>query len=221
MPRPALIIFDCDGVLVDSEPIAARELADAVRDLGLNLSVNQIVDRFTGVSLKTMLAGLEKDLGRPLPDDFADRLRDRDAAAFRRELRAIAGIETAVSSLPMARCVASSGSIAKMRLTLGLTGLLALFEPHLFSSHQVARGKPAPDLFLYAAVQMGVDPSRCVVVEDAVAGVRAAAAAGMRCLGFTGGGHCTSGHAERLLTVGAAHVFDDMRQLPSLVNASA
>jgi HAD superfamily hydrolase (TIGR01509 family) len=221
MPRTALIIFDCDGVLVDSEPIAARVLAGAVRDLGLDLTVDEIIERFTGVSLKTVLAGIEKDLGRPLPDDFADRLRERDTAAFRRELRAIAGIEGAVASLPMARSVASSGSIAKMRLTLGLTGLLTLFEPHLFSSHQVALGKPAPDLFLYAAARMGVDPTRCVVVEDAVAGVRAAAAAGMRCLGFTGGGHCSSAHAARLTAAGADQVFSDMRQLPSLVLPAA
>lgn len=212
-----LVIFDCDGVLVDSELLAARVLADEVTALGLPLTAEECLHRFTGISMTAVLAAIEADLGRPLPPEFEAQVRAADERAFTRDLHAIDGVAAAVAALTCRRCVASSGAPAKMRFTLGLTGLLALFEPHLFSASMVAHGKPAPDLFLYAADQMGAPANACLVIEDSVAGVTAAVAAGMRVLGFVGGAHCRDGHVDALREAGATTVFDRMAALPALV----
>lgn len=212
-----LIIFDCDGVLVDSEPIAARVLAQALTELGFALTAQQALERYTGISMAAVLAQIEAQWGRPLPADFRERLRERDFAAFRAELQPIPGIFEALRQLAPPRCVASSGAPQKMRFTLGLTGLLPWFEPHLFSAEMVERGKPAPDLFLYAARQMGAAPGECVVVEDSAAGIQAARAAGMRALGFPGGGHAGPGYAHMLRQAGAHRVFAHMSELPALI----
>lgn len=212
-----LVIFDCDGVLVDSEPIAARVLAAAATAAGLPLTANEALARFTGIALADVFAQLEADLGRPLPADFGARIAAADAAAFARELEPVAGVAAMLAALPYRRCVASSGSLQKIRTTLGLTGLLALFEPHLYSAAMVPRGKPAPDLFLHAAREMGVRPAAAVVVEDAAPGIRAARAAGMRVLGFAGGGHCRDDTATQLTQAGADAVFTRMSELPSLL----
>lgn len=217
MSPPRLLIFDCDGVLVDSEPIAARVLAATLTEMGLPVTAAECVERFTGVSLDTVMRALEADLGRPLPDDFRQRLAARDRQAFAAELRAIEGVAEALAGWPGLRCVASSGTLEKMRFTLGATGLLFYFEPNLFSATEVARGKPAPDLFLLAASRMGVAPAACIVVEDAVPGILAARAAGMRALGFVGGSHCREGDANRLLAAGAERVFARMADLPTLL----
>ena len=219
VPPPALVIFDCDGVLVDSEPIAARVLAECVGELGLALTAEDCIARFTGISMASVMAALALDLGRPLPADFAARVRARDFAAFADQLKAIDGVEALLAAVAAPVCVASSGAPAKIRFSLGLTGLLARFEPHLFSAEMVARGKPAPDLFLFAAQAMGVPAAACVVVEDAVAGITAARAAGMRALGFTGGGHCRPGHGERLLAAGAHAICASMGALAVLLGA--
>ncbi len=218
-PPPTLVIFDCDGVLVDSEPIAARVLAECVGELGLALTAEDCIARFTGISMASVMAALALDLGRPLPADFAARVRARDFAAFADQLKAIDGVEALLAAVAAPVCVASSGAPAKIRFSLGLTGLLARFEPHLFSAEMVARGKPAPDLFLFAAQAMGVPAAACVVVEDAVAGITAARAAGMRALGFTGGGHCRPGHGERLLAAGAHASCASMGALAVLLGA--
>lgn len=218
-PPPTLVIFDCDGVLVDSEPIAARVLAECVGELGLALTAEDCIARFTGISMASVMAALALDLGRPLPADFAARVRARDFAAFADQLKAIDGVEALLAAVAAPVCVASSGAPAKIRFSLGLTGLLARFEPHLFSAEMVARGKPAPDLFLFAAQAMGVPAAACVVVEDAVAGITAARAAGMRALGFTGGGHCRPGHGERLLAAGAHAICASMGALAVLLGA--
>jgi HAD superfamily hydrolase (TIGR01509 family) len=214
-----LLIFDCDGVLVDSEPIAARSLAAAAREEGLALSADDCLARFTGLSLDCVLAALAADLGRPLAADFRTRLEARDRAAFAAELRAVPDVAAVIARLPFRRCVASSGSPEKIRYTLGLTGLLPLFEPHLFSAREVAAGKPAPDLFLHAAARMGVDPARCLVIEDAEPGVRAARAAGMRVFGFAGGSHRRDDAAARLAAAGAERVFFRMEDLPRLLSS--
>jgi HAD superfamily hydrolase (TIGR01509 family) len=216
-----LVIFDCDGVLVDSEPIASRVLAEMLTGAGYPLTAAEAVQRFTGISLKSVTTAVEADWGRPLPGDFLARLRARDAEAFRAELRPVAGVPAMLRRLTTAKCVASSGTLAKMRCTLGVTGLLPSFEPHLFSAEMVERGKPAPDLFLYAAAAMGVDPAEAVVVEDAVAGITAAVAAGMRPIGFVGGGHVGADHAERLRAAGATLVVSAMTALPDALDAFA
>lgn len=214
---PLLVIFDCDGVLVDSEPIASRVLAETLSEIGFPLSAQQAIDRYTGVSLAAVLAAVEAEWGQALPADFARRLGARDCAAFRAELQAITGAAEMLQALRCARCVASSGAPEKIRENLALTGLLPYLEPHLFSAAMVAHGKPAPDLFLLAASAMGASPERCAVIEDSVAGVQAARAAGMRVLGFCGGGHFRPGDGEALLSAGAAALFSRMSDLPALL----
>lgn len=215
---PLLVIFDCDGVLVDSEPIASRILAEVLTEIGFPLTPQQALARYTGISLPAVLARIESEWGRPLPKGFVAQLGERDRAAFRAELRPVAGVGEMLGALSVPRCVASSGTPGKIRANLDITGLLPHFEPHLFSAEMVARGKPAPDLFLLAAARMGLPPERCVVIEDSVAGVQAGCAAGMRVLGFCGGGHANPGSAALLLAAGAATVFDRMTDLPWLLD---
>jgi HAD superfamily hydrolase (TIGR01509 family) len=217
---PELIIFDCDGVLIDSEAIACRADAACLAEIGIAMSAEEIMDRYLGISAAAMCADIEQRHGCVLPPDFAETLRLRAAAAFETELAPMSGVEAVLAALPHRRCVASSSAPERLRHSLSLTGLLHWFEPHVFSATQVEHGKPAPDLFLFAAASMGVVPASCVVVEDSVPGVCAAVAAGMRAIGFTGGGHCRPGHAERLRAAGATAVACDMRRLPALVSRS-
>ncbi len=204
---PLLVIFDCDGVLVDSEPPANRVLSEAIVELGLPATFESVTARFKGRSLSDCVKLIESDLGRSVPADFLTRLNERTFAAFRDELEAVPGVRAVLEGLSLPRCVASSGSHEKMRFTLGLTALLPWFEPHLFSATQVERGKPAPDLFLFAAKSMGVPAERCVVVEDSVPGICGAVAAGMRVLGFA-----REGSPEELCAAGA-EVFLHMDEL--------
>ncbi len=215
-----LIIFDCDGVLIDSEAIACRADAACFGEVGIVISSEEIMDRYLGISAPTMCADIEQRYGCTLPPDFADTLRRRIEAAFESELAPIAGVEAVLAELKLRRCVASSSAPERLRHSLSLTGLLRYFEPHVFSATQVARGKPAPDLFLFAAASMQVASASCVVVEDSLPGVQAAVAAGMHVIGFTGGGHCRPGHAARLLEAGAAAVTDQMARLPALLTAA-
>ena len=215
-----LVIFDSDGVLVDSEPIASRVLADVLTDFGFATSSRDAIDRYTGISLKAVLAKIEAEWGHPLPDEFAATLRQRDVAAFQAELQPMPGVlETleALDRLNVAKCVASSGTPAKLRVTLGVSNLSRCFEPHIFSAEMVERGKPAPDLFLYAAERMDVRPDACVVIEDSVPGIKAAQAAGMRSFGFIGGGHVPPDLGTTLIKAGAALVFAQMTDLPGLL----
>lgn len=217
MTKPDLIIFDCDGVLIDSQVIQARVDAAALTFHGYAITAEELGERFVGVATAQMQVEVERALGRALPVDFQttrDRLVD---VAYRRELRAIAGVEAAIEALGLPSCVASNAQTARLRDVLALTGLLPLFEPHVFGADLVARPKPAPDLFLFAAKRMGTEPCRCLVVEDSTTGVRAAVAAGMRVLGFHGGGHCRPGHDLALIEVGAAATFGDMNTLADLV----
>jgi HAD superfamily hydrolase (TIGR01509 family) len=221
MHAPDLVIFDCDGVLIDSEVIACRVDAACFAEIGLPITAEDVMERYVGTSARTMFADIEARHGVRLPEDFGLTLRERIAAAFETELKAMDGIEAVLDALPCARCVASSSAPDRLRHALSLTELLGRFDPHVFSATQVPRGKPAPDLFLFAAQRMGVAPARCVVVEDSMPGVEAGVAAGMRVLGFTGGGHCRPEHAERLRAAGAADVFCHMRELPRLARQSA
>lgn len=220
-PGPALLVFDCDGVLVDSETIACRVDAELFTALGFPLSFEDVRRDFVGVSATTMCREIEARFGRPLPADMPQRLLQAALDSFETELRAIPRVAEAIGMLGGARCVASSSSPPRIRRSLELAGLLDHFAPHLFSATMVANGKPAPDLFLHAAAAMGVAPADCLVIEDSVPGVTAARAAGMRVFGFVGGGHCVDGHGERLRALGADDVFDDMAELPRLVAALA
>ena len=211
MPGVSLLIFDCDGVLVDSERIAIRVDAGVLGQLGWQLTEAEIVDRFVGRSTQTIVGEIEAYLGRSLPADWDASFEPLYRDAFARELGPVDGIVEALDRIDLPMCVASSGSHDKMRFTLGLTGLYERFAGRIFSADEVANGKPAPDLFLHAARSLDTSPKECVVIEDSPFGVAAALAAGMRVLGYSGG----DVPADRL--VAANHVFADMRELPSLL----
>jgi HAD superfamily hydrolase (TIGR01509 family) len=211
--RFELTIFDCDGVLIDSEHPAVRADVACLAEDGIVLTEAEILGTYVGISVAGMVADLERRYGRTVAGDFAERHHTRLRAIFEAELQAMPGIGAVLDAWPGARCVASSSTPARLRHALGLVGLYDRFAPHIFSAVQVAHGKPAPDLFLYAAARMGVDPDSCVVIEDSLAGVEAAVAAGMRVIGFTGGSHCLPGHTARLSERGAAQVVDDMARL--------
>jgi HAD superfamily hydrolase (TIGR01509 family) len=215
----ALVIFDCDGVLIDSEMITCRVQAERLTAHGLRITTEDVVRRFTGMRDREMYAILEREHGRALPDDYDAGTKELIAAAYRSELRALPGVAAALDAIRLPVCVASSSNPTKLRFGLELTGLYPRFAPHLFSAAQVGRGKPAPDLFLFAAAQMGRAPDDCLVIEDSVAGVQAARAAGMAVFGFCGGGHCRDGHGDLLRAEGAALAFERMEALPSLIDA--
>lgn len=210
--RFELVIFDCDGVLVDSERISVRVEVGVLAELGWAISEAEIIERFMGRSHEFMVGEIEAHLGRRLEDDWEDPFHHRYRDAFDRELAPVEGLLEALDRIAIPTCVASSGSHGKMRHTLGLTGLYGRFEGRIFSATEVAEGKPAPDLFLHAAERMGAEPAACAVVEDSYYGVEAARAAGMRAFGYAGG--LTA--ADRLAGP-ATVVFDDMRNLPALL----
>jgi HAD superfamily hydrolase (TIGR01509 family) len=210
-----LIIFDCDGVLVDSEPIANRVLAEALAGLGLHLTLEETMQQFVGRSVGSCLAHITTLTGRPVPAGFVDDWQARTRAAFQTGLHPVPGVRAALDQLPYPRCVASSSNPERIALALALTGLADYFAGRLFSATQVAHPKPAPDLFLLAAQTLGAQPAQCVVVEDSRLGVQAGVAAGMPVLGYAPGGD-----GAALATAGA-RVFHDMAALPALVEATA
>ena len=212
-----LVIFDCDGVLLDSEVIACSADAEALTRAGYEITTAEIVERFAGVPADAMYAAVEADLGRPLPATFRADVKRSVLERYRSELRAIDGAAEVLSSMKTRKCVASSSAPAKLALGLVEADLFELLYPGIFSTALVSRGKPHPDLFEYAARAMAVGSERCLVVEDSVAGVTAAMAAGMRCIGFTGGAHCAKDHRERLTAAGATTVISDLRQLMTFV----
>jgi HAD superfamily hydrolase (TIGR01509 family) len=203
---PELIIFDCDGVLVDSEPIANAVLTEGLNELGLDYSLERTQRTYIGRSLKSCIAQIEREAGRAIDTAFWESLQARTFQRFRQELEAVPGIEAVLQALAIPFCVASSGRYDKMNLTLGLTGLLPWFEGRMFSAQDVAHGKPAPDLFLHAAASFAAEPGLCLVVEDSMPGIEAAKAAGMRILGF-----------NRRNALSGVTTFDDMSDLPGLI----
>ena len=209
-----LVIFDCDGVLVDSERIAIKVEAEYLAELGWPLTEAEIIERFMGRTTEYMDEAIEAQLGGRLPGDWKDQFERHYLDAFAAGLAPVDGISEVLDQLTLPTCVASSGSHDKLRFTLGHTGLYERFEGRIFSGYEVANSKPAPDLFLHAAARMGAEPARCAVVEDTLYGVLAARAAGMRVFGYAGGLTPTH-HLEGDGTV----VFHDMRELPGLLAA--
>jgi HAD superfamily hydrolase (TIGR01509 family) len=208
-----LVIFDCDGVLVDSEPIAIRIDVEMCAEVGLMVSALEVIERFVGRSPEVLVQAVEERLGHPPPEGWEERGEERLRRAFEAELRPVAGIEQALDEIEVPGCVASSSPPARLRFKLELTGLYERFAGRIFSAVEVANGKPAPDLFLHAAARMGATPADCVVVEDSRYGVQAARAAGMRALAYAGG--VTPRH---VLEGPGTVVFDDMRALPQLLS---
>ena len=207
-----LVIFDCDGVLVDSEPICNGVMAQLLGEMGWELTLQETVDRFMGRSLPQCALRIEQHFGHALPGDFQAQLAQRTQQALRGQLKPVAGIEAVLDGLTVPYCVASNGNRAKMNATLGMTGLLPRFAQRMHCAGDVARPKPAPDLFLHAAQTHGAQPGRCVVIEDTPTGITAARAAGMRALG-----HAAMMPAQRLLDAGAHAVFTRMGELPALL----
>jgi HAD superfamily hydrolase (TIGR01509 family) len=208
-----LVIFDCDGVLVDSERLAIKVDVEMLHELGWPLSEAEVIERFVGRSDRDTQAAIEAHLGRRLPAGWAERVAGLYRQVFATELTPVPGVPEALDRISLPTCVASSATHEHLRYTLGLTGLYERFAGRIFSAADVAAGKPAPDLFLHAAERMGAAPAGCVVVEDSHAGVQAARAAGMRALAFAGG----LTPAE-LLEGPDTTVFEDMRELPGLLD---
>jgi HAD superfamily hydrolase (TIGR01509 family) len=212
-----LVIFDCDGVLVDSEPIINRAHAEVLTACGYPITEEVLVERFGGMSDPEMLEIIERERGGALPASYAERVGLMIEVGFRQSLAPIEGVAEALASLTLPMCVASSSSLEQIRRKLEITGLLGRFGEHLFSATMVARGKPAPDLFLYAAQHLMTAPDRCLVIEDSPAGIDAALAAGMTAIGFAGGSHCGPEHGVRLQMHGAALVIDQMLELATAI----
>jgi HAD superfamily hydrolase (TIGR01509 family) len=210
-----LVIFDCDGVLVDSERICVEVDAVIMADLGCSFTEAEIIERFVGSSSEVYTAAVEERLGRRLEKGWHKKYEHLYEAAFATGLTAVDGVTDALDGLTAAVCVASNGDHAGIRRSLDIVALSDRFEGRVFSAADVPRGKPAPDLFLHAARSMGVEPRACAVVEDSAYGVRAARAAGMRAFGYCGG----LTPASRLAGPGTV-VFDDMRDLPGLLAAA-
>ena len=219
---PEVVIFDCDGVLVDSEVIALAVTRRLLGEAGLSLTDEETRERFLGLRLDTVMRRVESELGAPLPKDFPDDLSREILGAFARELKGIEGVRQAVGGLVARVCVASSSAPERLRFALRVTGYETLFAPNIFSAAEVAQGKPSPDLFLFAARAMGAAPKDCLVIEDSVSGVAAARAAGMRVFGFVGASHFSRlDEGADLTAAGAELIFDDMARLPDIVAARA
>ncbi len=207
-----LVIFDCDGVLVDSERITNEVFRAMLKELGLVLTLEDMFERFVGRSMPQCMTLIAQMRGEPAPEAFLAELRERAGNALRDNVKPIEGIEEVLSALTIPYCVASSGEHDKIRLTLGATGLLARFEGRIFSVADVEHPKPAPDVFLLAARTLGATPARCVVIEDTPTGIRAAVAAGMYAIGFAA--HTS---APRLIDAGAHQVVTSMRELTPML----
>ena len=208
-----LVIFDCDGVLVDSELITNRVFARMLNELGIAATLEDMFERFVGRSMPQCLELITKMLGHPVPPQFVEEYQARSAAALRSELKAVPDIEAVLAALRTPYCVASSGTHEKMQTTLGITGLLPQFRGKMYSVTEVAQSKPFPDVFLHAARRQGVAPANCAVIEDTPTGVRAGVAAGMTVFGY-----CALTPQQRLIEAGAHHTFERMRDLPGLLS---
>jgi HAD superfamily hydrolase (TIGR01509 family) len=210
--RVDLVIFDCDGVLIDSERLAVKVDVALLRELGWPLSEAEVIERFVGRSDRDTQAAIEAHLGRSLPDDWDEHVQSLYRELFAEGLGPVPGVVEALDRITIPSCVASSGTHEYLRYTLELTRLYDRFSGRIFSTEDVANGKPAPDLFLHAAERMGAEPDCCVVVEDSRSGVQAARAAGMRVLAFAGGLTPAA-----LLEGPDTTLFTDMRELPRLL----
>ena len=220
--EPALIIFDCDGVLVDSEILVCTAVSEELTKLGYPITPEQVVRRFAGRPEREILAEVRADWGQPVPEAYFTAMARRVEVAFSSELQAISGVAALLGRMRAPKVVASSSALPKLQKGLRFVGLYDFFapdhsSPDIVSAQMVAHGKPSPDVFIFAAGWMRVPVHECLVIEDSEPGVRAARAAGMRVLGFVGGSHCYHDHAERLLAAGAEHVLTHMSELEAVL----
>jgi HAD superfamily hydrolase (TIGR01509 family) len=213
-----LVIFDCDGVLVDSEPISFSVLREMLADAGLTFSESWAYENFLGKSMASITAMIASEHNLTLDDGMLAAMRQRLYERFEAELEPVSGINALLADFPYGCCVASSSQLERIRLCLTKTRLIDYFEPNIFSASMVANGKPAPDLFLHAARTMGFAPENCIVIEDSPAGIRAAKAAGMTVFAFTGGSHAPISNLRSLVeSLKPSVIFDDMAALPGLI----
>jgi HAD superfamily hydrolase (TIGR01509 family) len=210
-----LLIFDCDGVLVDSEMITNRVFARMLNELGISVTIEDMFERFVGRSMPQCLEIITGLLGGPVPEGFVEDYYRQSREALKRDLKAVPDIEAVLASVDLPFCVASSGTHEKMQTTLGVTGLLPYFRGKIYSVTEVARSKPFPDVYLYAARQQGARPEDCAVIEDTPTGVSAGVAAGMTVFGY-----CALMPKHRLIEAGAHHTFERMRDLPELLGST-
>lgn len=214
MKKPKCIIFDCDGVLVDSEILVSRVEVEVKNQLGFPISLEEQITKFVGCGMKhpAMIAEIQR-----LPPDFIRMVDERCDEVYAKELRAIPGVRETLQALNIPICVASSSDAHYLDMKLNLTDLKIFFENAIFHGSLVEKQKPEPDLFLYALEKLGWKADECLVVEDSEPGVKAGKAAGMKVCGFLGGAHIYPGHADRLLKAGADYLISDMRNLPALL----
>lgn len=213
------IFFDCDGVLVDSEPLSAQTTADLLARKGLHMTWQEANSYFTGKSMADAILLLRDEFGLVMDPSYA---KDHETLLFHRfheGLRPILGIADLLARLPQPVCVTSNSTHRRLAVSLSLTGLDGFFPDRVFSAEDVARGKPAPDLFFFAARRMGVSVDRCLVIDDSPSGIRGAVSAGARAIGFTGGSHITPGHADRLIEAGAQTTVNSIPALSTLLTA--
>jgi HAD superfamily hydrolase (TIGR01509 family) len=221
MPGFDLILFDCDGVLVDSEIIAAEVESKLLRDSGFDITAEDMCIRFAGMDWKSILLTIEQEADIPISAQLLDKSEKLLDAALARRVKMIEGVPFALSKLREQRCICSNSSTPRLDLMLTKVGLKPFFEGHIYSAKDLGpdRTKPRPDIYIHGAKQFDADPSRCLVIEDSVHGVHAARAAGMRVIGFTGGSHTYPTHADRLIDAGAETVIARMVELPQMVEA--
>jgi HAD superfamily hydrolase (TIGR01509 family) len=213
-----LVIFDCDGVLVDSEPISFAVLRETLDDAGLTFSESWAYENFLGKSMASITAMIASEHKLTLDEGMLAAMRQRLYERFEAELEAVPGIDTLLADFPHAFCVASSSQLERIRLCLTKTRLIDYFEPNIFSASMVENGKPAPDLFLHAAGTMGYAPENCLVIEDSPAGIQAAKAAGMTVFAFTGASHAPASNLRPTVeSLKPSAIFDDMAQLTGLI----
>jgi len=218
-----LVIFDCDGVLVDSEIIAAEVESALLTEAGYEITPEEMAERYAGLTWKDILLEVERESSIPLSASLLDAAEAALDKKLGREVRAIDGVGAAISRIPGPRCICSNSSAHRLAAMLKRTGLDLAFANHVYSAKDVGEGrtKPAPDVFLHGASQFDADPANVLVIEDSVHGVEGARAAGMRVVGFTGGSHTYPGHADKLTEAGAETVIARMADLPATVAALA
>ena len=219
--KPELIIFDCDGVLVDSEIIAARVEAQMITEAGFAITPEEMMERYSGLTTQDILLRIEKESQVPFQATLLDRIKEVLDRRLASDVRAIDGAARAVAGVSQPYCICSNSPAARIEAMLARTAMLPLFEGRIFSAREIPtrRTKPAPDVFLFAAETLKADPGSTFVIEDSVHGITGAKAAGMRVIGFTGGSHSQPGHADRLTEAGAETVINRWSDFAATVAA--
>ncbi len=221
MAEPKLIIFDCDGVLIDSETIAAQAEVDLLREHGYENDVKEHILRFTGLNTARTIKIIEQETGRYFPDDLDAKISDEIDSRLWRDLKPVTGVQRVLDQLDQPRCICSNSSDGRLKMSLTKTDLWDRFRPYIFSASSLVdvKDKPAPDVYLHAAREFGVDANQCVVIEDSAHGVEGGVAAGMRVVGFTGASHTYMGHSDQLMDAGAETIIRHLGELVQVVEA--